>query len=290
MKHILTIISIKELPKGWEDNCPWSAISVKPFSAAAIRAKLPVGVDLHLWEWADFRDRTSARAWGERMARECLKHNATRFYLDAEAEWCGNGVDYPYVAEPYINLVEAVTAFRATAPKVELAYNGFTWANAADGRKLHDAALIGAFDHWVPMCYGALDDKRFGMRAKLDKYPNLTRMGRIPMLYAGRYDAGGKFIGQDWSQQKRLLGAVGCSEVAWYFGNGSKSRYDDLVEMAMEEIDTSHYVVKRGDSWWALAKTFYNDPTLWPALKKFNGEPVLSVGIRLKIPEKSELA
>lgn len=303
MKHVLTPISISELPVGWEKNFPFSALSVKPFKAAAARALLPKGIDLHLWEWASFTSIETARAWGKKMAEHCAAYGATRFYIDFEAEATGEG-KFPIVKEPYKNLLEAVTAFHLHASAdVELVYNGFTWSRTEDGRKLHDADLMKLFDAFCPMIYqetrAELDNKQFGFVAKLDKYKNVPGLKRIPMVYAGRY-VDGKYIGQKASDLIDKVIETKPDEVAWYFGNDSKSRYFELVNeikqmnAALEGGTPSQventYTVVRGDSWWGIADRAYGDGPLWKKLREANGgKTALHPGDVIVLPKKEIL-
>lgn len=293
MKHILTPISIDELPSGWQKDFPFAALSVKPYKAAAACALLPAGVELHLWEWASFKTPEQARDWGAKMGLACAKYGATRFYIDAEAEWSGEE-NFAPTKEPYRNLAEAVAAFYLACPEgCELAYNGFTWSRTKDNRKLHDRDLIKTFHAWVPMIYGALEDEKFGFVAKLDKY-NIEGQLKIPMLYAGRYDKDGKFIGQDWKVQKKLLLAYKPVECAWYFGNGSKSRWAELVGMVKEigaamPVDVpkrpEQYTVRPGDSWWGIADKIYGKGSLWRKLKEANDNTTLDPDDIILLPE-----
>ena len=298
IRNILAPITVGELQPGWESqDFPFDALSVKPIKAATARALLPKSKDLHLWEWFGAKNRFDSRVWGEKMANYCAKFCATRFYINCEAEWSGSAEGFPFVAEPYANLMEAVLAFRAHAPAgTELAYNGFPWNRNSAGQKLHDADLIKTFDQWVPQIYSALYDKQSGFIAKTDKYKALTSVARVPMLYAGRFGTDGKFIGQDWRDQKALIGISGVREVAWYFGNGSKPRYNDLVAMVNElngRVPTSastDYTVVSGDSWWGIANNHYRDGSLFAALKKANNSPpMLHPGDVIRLPTKEEL-
>lgn len=296
MKYILAPITIDELPLGWEKDFPFHALSVKPMKAAAARKLLPPGVELHLWEWCSFRNQLEARAWGTKMGLACAQHGAKRFYMDAEGEWAGSE-GYPITANPYTNLLEAVTSFFLAAPAgTELAYNGYDWSRTSDGRKLLDKDLVKLFHAWVPQIYSALTDKRFGFAAKLARY-DIAGQLRVPMLYAGRYDKGGQFVGQSWKEQKTMIEMHKPPEVAWYFGNGSKSRYKELLAMVKEplldlSVDPASdiYVVRPGDSWWRIADHAYDDGGLWAALKKANGDPdKLNPGDKIKLPKKEDL-
>ena len=195
--------------------------------------------------------------------------------------------------------MEAVLAFRAHAPTgTELAYNGFTWSRNSAGQKLHDSDLIKCFDQWVPQIYSALYDKNAGFIAKLDKYKSISTLKRVPMLYAGRFGPDGKFIGQEWKEQKDLIEKSNPDEVAWYFGNGSKPRYAELVVMVNElngtvkvpGTDLTKYTVVHGDSWWGIANNVYKDGSLFAALKKANGSPLmLHPGDDIVLPKKEDL-
>lgn len=297
MKHILAPITIDELPLGWAKDFPFHALSVKPMKAAAAVKLLPPGVELHLWEWCSFRNQIEARAWGTKMGLECAKYGAKRFYMDAEGEWAGSE-GFPITANPYTNLLEAVTAFFLSAPTgTELAYNGYDWSRTSDGRKLLDKDLVKLFHAWVPQIYSALSDKRFGFAAKLARY-DIPNQLRVPMLYAGRYDkTSGAFIGNSWKEQKALIEKHKPPEVAWYFGNGSKSRYAELCAMVREPLldnkvdeKANLHTVIPGDSWWALADHLYGDGKLWPRLKTANGNPKeLHPGDKIKVPKKEDL-
>ena len=107
---VLTIIKVSELPKGWREDFPFSALSVKPNQAALARSLLPKGKELHLWEWAPFKTPEQGRAWGRRMALECAAHGATRFYVNAEAEW--SGVEgFPRTEAPYASMIECMEGY-----------------------------------------------------------------------------------------------------------------------------------------------------------------------------------
>lgn len=290
MKHVLAPISTKELPDGWEANFPFYALSVKPFGAAAALALLPKDKELHLWEWADFTNKEEARAWGKKMAGYCAKYKAKRFYINCEAEWAGMH-GYPWTSEPYQNLVEAVASFILHAPEdTELVYNGFSWSRTDDGRKLHDKDLIKLFDAWCPMIYQKTRRELDETIKKLDKY-KIPGQKRIPMFYAGRYEHG-VFNGQKVQDLADLVAQSKPDEVAWYFGNGSKSRYFELVaELPMidGEIPPSHiettYTVVRGDSWWGIANKAYNNGSLWFKLKDANGGKPLHPGDKVVLPK-----
>ncbi len=61
-----------------------------------------------------------------------------------------------------------------------------------------------------------------------------------------------------------------------------------------EEYDfteTVTYEVKKGDSWWRIAKSFYGDGRLHARLKEMNGSPkMLHPGDSITIPDRDALA
>lgn len=226
---------MSELPEGWESDFPFAALSVKPSQASGaklaldkINSKRATGhkVELHLWEWCDFTNKDTARAFGKKMALACLTYGATRFYANAEAQWAGVE-DYAYTAEPYQNMSEFMVMFYLLCPEgCELVYNGFSWARTSDGRKLHDAYMIRGFNGWCPMIYGtsAANIVR-GFDVKLAKYSTTTpNTKRIPMIGVGRIDEQGAVWGY-WRETFKAIQRHRCEEVAFFFGNGAKSRY-----------------------------------------------------------------
>lgn len=222
---VLTIIKMSELPAGWNKDFPFSALSVKPNQAALAKTyldRMNPRPKLHLWEWAPFKDETSAKAWGRKMALACATFGATRFYVNCEAEW--SGVEgFPRTDNPYANLFECMVSFYLHCPEgCELVYNGFSWARTSDGRKLHDADLIRGFYAWCPMIYGTSPRAVVqGFATKLDKYKGVKR---IPMIGVGRIDKDGAVWGH-WPETLAAIRRHKPDEVAFFFGNGAKPRY-----------------------------------------------------------------
>lgn len=247
MKTILTIVKMSELPNGWAEDFPFDALSVKPSQAALARVyvdRINRGrapgkeVELHIWEWCGFTNQDSARAFAERMAKVCNAYGATRFYANAEAEW--SGVEkFPRTETPYINMFEFMVKFYLLCHEgCELVYNGFSWSRTGDGRKLHDADLIKGFYAWCPMIYGVTPgDITKGFASKLDKYamtaPNTKR---IPMIGVGRIDDRG-FVWGHWKATREAIKRHKPDEVAFYFGNGAKSRYFGAHEHHQAVVD-----------------------------------------------------
>lgn len=226
MKSILTIIKLRELPEFWYKDFPFDALSVKPAVAAKARLMLPAGKDLHIWEWVPCKTPAEGRAWGQKMAEACRRHGATRFYVNAEAEW--SGVEkFPRTEDPYGTMLAIMEGFYLFAPDgCELLYNGFSWARTSDGRLLHDDAMMRAFHGWAPMCYGTSVDTVTGhILTKTNKYkkgaPSLVRS---PMVGVGRTDDKGRRWGH-WASTLAALRKVNADEVNFFFGNGARNRY-----------------------------------------------------------------
>lgn len=226
MKSILAIIKLSELPEFWYKNFPFDALSVKPTVAAKARLMLPVGKELHIWEWFPCKTPTEGRAWGQKMAEACARHGATRFYINAEAEW--SGVEkFERTNDPYNTLLAAMEGFYLFAPDgCQLFYNGFSWGRTSDGRLLHDADLMRAFHGWSPMCYGTSAVTVTGhILNKTNKYvKGAPATIRCPMVGVGRVDDKGQRWGH-WTSTLAALKQVRADEVAFFFGNGAKSRY-----------------------------------------------------------------
>lgn len=231
MKTILTIIKLSELPEFWYKDFPFDALSVKPSIAKQARLLLarvpaPAHPELHLWEWFPCRTPNEGTTWGRKMAEACVAHSATRFYVNAEAEW--SGVErFARTDDPYETLLAAMTAFYLHAPDgCELFYNGFSWARTSDGRKLHDAAMMRAFAGWCPMIYGTSPGTIVeGFRSKLNKYrKDCPSQIRTAMVGVGRVDREGRRWGF-WEPTVRAARAMEADELAFFFGNGARSRY-----------------------------------------------------------------
>lgn len=213
VRPILTIISPKELPPGWEkDADAFAAIS------ARLDALPATPLATQGWAWVRARDVHEASKEGRAHGLACAKYGLTRWYANAEAEWAG--VErFPRTPAPYAALRAYALAWRIYAPpECELAYNGFSWNRTSDGRRLHDRVLMGAFDVWSPMCYAAVERTAVD---KIRKYPDLRP---CPMFGVGRIDKNNQVWGR-WEETRAVLDATGVDEFAWFFGNGARAQF-----------------------------------------------------------------
>jgi nucleoid-associated protein YgaU len=63
--------------------------------------------------------------------------------------------------------------------------------------------------------------------------------------------------------------------------------FKKVPEELFDQVETSLYIWKYGDSYWALASKYYGDPTLWWVIAGFNKKPsetILKIGDEIKIP------
>lgn len=253
MKRTLTVVSIKELPDGWQEDFPFEALSVKPsrrlvfgekdFDDAGRQLKVsdgwvnqvaeaqrlvPPGVEVHVWEWFPAKTPAEGKAFGERMGKLCAKHGIKRFKIDAEAEWAGVE-GFAKTDAPYATLFEFASQFYLFAPEdCELWFNGFSWAATSDGRKLYDLELLKVFKGRLVMTHGTDAGSLLKSgRSKLSKWPGIPV---VMQMGVGRIDSQGAVWGF-WPVYKKLLAEYEkltgkpLTEVDWYFGNGAKSRY-----------------------------------------------------------------
>jgi len=255
MKRTLTIVSLKELPAGWQQDFPFECLSVKPFrrlltkekapldmnghplavssgwvdQIAEAKALVPAGVEVHVWEWFGAKNVAEGKAWGQKYGRLATKHSIKRFKIDAEAEWSG-GDGFPETKEPYATLLEAVQQFYLYAPEdCELVFNGFSWSRSSFGHKLYDMDLLKLFTGGrCVMTHGTEPQGllRSG-RTKLAAWPGIKV---VMQMGVGRKDSTGRIWGF-WSVYKRLLAEYKdltkseLTEVDWYLGNGAGYRY-----------------------------------------------------------------
>ncbi|MEK9721974.1 MAG: hypothetical protein VW405_00640 [Rhodospirillaceae bacterium] len=228
MRPILTIFDLGNFPKGWEQEMSrFAAVSVRDdclprYKRAMLLAGSAHENELQGWAWVRARTVQEAQEEGRKHALLCASYGLTRWYVNCEAEWAG--VErFPKTPTPYKALRAYAMAWRIYAPsECQLAYNGFSWARTSDGRKLHDAALMQAFDVWAPMVYG---NDREGIRrsfpGKVNKYPFLQP---CPMLGVGRVEKGDGSVWGYWDVHAELLEAHKVREFCWFFGNGAKDQ------------------------------------------------------------------
>lgn len=249
MKPILTIFSLANFPSGWEKSMHYfHALSVRAdclpaYTRAMDKAGEGGSGELHGWAWIRARTVAEAREEGKKHALLCSSYGLKRWYANAEAEWAGVE-KYPRTLTPYNALRAYALAWRIYSPAdCQLAYNGFSWGRTSDGRKLHDAALLGAFDVWCPMVYGnnrSIIEKTFWL--KVGKYTGIVPI-LCPMLGVGRRDAAGDVWGF-WDTHEELLARHGIQEFCWFFGNGAKKQlleghrdHPALVTLAREAAE-----------------------------------------------------
>lgn len=241
MKRTLTVVSIKELPPGWQADFPFEYLSVKPNrkllpgepavqgvskgwvdQIAEAKRLVPPEVQVHVWEWFPAKNPAEGKAFGERMGKLCARHGIKRFKINAEAEWAGVE-GFARTAEPYATLFEFASQFYIFAPEdCELWFNGFSWSATSDGRKLYDVDLLKAFKGRLVMTHGTDPGSLLkSARDKLAKWPTIPV---IMQMGVGRRDDQGRVWGF-WPTYKRIISEFKFTEVDWYFGNGAKSRY-----------------------------------------------------------------
>lgn len=257
MKRTLTVVDLKELPKGWQSNFPFEYLSVKPNrkvigknkegrssvgwvdQIAEAKRVVPTGVEVHAWEWFPATTVAEGKAFGERMGKLCTLHGLKRFYIDAEAQWSG-GEGYPATKEPYATLFEFAVQFYLWAPEgCQLWFNGFSWSRASSGAKLYDADLLRCFAGRCVMTHGT---DRVSLlktaRSKMSSWPGIKV---IPQFGVGRKDKATGAVWGFWDVHKKILDEFKPDEVNWYMGNGAGDQYfgghkdhPPLVECARE--------------------------------------------------------
>ena len=254
MKRTLTVVSLKELPPGWQDDFPFEYLSVKPNrrllfgekdfddlghqlrtsdgwvdQIAEAKRLVPPGVEVHAWEWFGARNVAEGKAWGQKHGKLATKHKLKRFKVDAEAEWSG-GDGFPETTEPYATPFEAVVQFYLFAPEnCELVFNGFSWARSSFGHKLYDEDLLRSFTGGRLVMTHGTNRAALGKtaRAKLKAWPGIPV---IMQMGVGRKAKDGAIWGF-WDVYKgvlrdyeKLTGRP-LAEVDWYMGNGAGYRY-----------------------------------------------------------------
>lgn len=255
MKRTLTVVSLKELPEGWESDFPFEALSVKPYrklilkerapldetghpmaasggwvdQIAEARARVPKGVEVHAWEWFGARNVAEGKAWGQKYGKLAARHKLRRFKVDAEAEWSG-GDGFPETIEPYATLFEAVVQFYLFAPEdCELVFNGFSWSRSSFGHKLYDNDLLRSFTGGRCVMTHGTDEAALlkSGRSKLSSWPGIKV---VMQMGVGRRDDKGRVWGfwpvyQQLMREYPKLTGTELTEVDWYFGNGARDRY-----------------------------------------------------------------
>lgn len=266
---ILTLISEKELPVPTETQ-GWMArfltldprvVYLRHFSAINLKfvgydrgfGKVidQAGCERHAWEYLVMRSLEQAEKLARVLAAKCTQHRIRVFNANAEAGWSGTD---PYEAypNPYYVMQRFIQVFRTCAPTyTQLWYNGWSWAQTKDGRRLHDAALVSLFDAYSPMNYGtSAEEIEEHWEGKCFKYlDRLPQCPVIPMTGCGRVDDKGRIWG-DWKVHKQLLTTTPVAGWSIFFGNGARTqmlgghvRHPALVACVQDLRDSSGWEV-----------------------------------------------
>lgn len=106
---------------------------------------------------------------------------------------------------------------------------------------------------------------------------------RISDITYGEKDGTGDVYATITMRKHRILSAIQISNN----NTGNKTRATEKTTVAIE-----NYVIKKGDTLWAICRKFYGEPTLYSKLASYNGiknPNLIYAGNVLKLPDKSLL-
>ena len=234
---VITSWREKYLPPGWAKKAKaagFHAVSHKiadgtgafqPMEAISVFEKADAaGLRRHGWGWHNLRNPAEAQAEAVNAAQLARQHGVDVYWVNAEKVWAGTE-DQPKTENPPREMLSFVDTFRANAPGVKLAFNGYSGAHTSDGRPLATQQVISAFDYFAPMNYGTKSStiaNKFRTRGARAKQAGT---GYAPMFGTGRVDKSGNTWGF-------ALGPDGLIELvaqdkpdimAFWYGPGSEN-------------------------------------------------------------------
>ena len=224
---VITSWREKYLPPGWAKKAKaagFHAVSQKiadgtgafqPAEALSVYAKADAaGLKRHGWGWHNLRNPGEAQAEAVNAAQLARQHGVGVYWVNAEKVWSGTE-DQPKTENPEREMGTFVDTFRANAPGIKLAFNGYSGEKTSDGRRLATPELLAQFDYFAPMNYG-------------------TKVGTISNKYRTR-SARAKAAGVGFAPMHGT-GRVANNGAVWGFAGGPEG----LV--ALELADPSDYL------------------------------------------------
>ena len=236
-KLVITSWREKYLPPGWAKKARaagFHAVSQKivdgksafqPQEAASVFAKADAaGLTRHGWGWHNLRNPADAQAEAQVAAQLARQYGVRVYWVNAEKVWAGTE-DQPKTENPPREMLTFVDTFRANAPGIKLAFNGYSGTKTSDGRPLATPQVIGAFDYFAPMNYGTKASTiahKFRSRSARAK---AAGTGYAPMFGTGRVDKSGNVWGFALGPDGLIeLSAEDTPEMmAFWYGPGSEN-------------------------------------------------------------------
>ena len=175
------------------------------------------------WGWHNLRTPAEAQAEAVNAASLARDFGVDVYWVNAEKVWAGTE-DQPKTPNPPREMLTFVKTFRANAPGVELAFNGYSGEKTSDGRPLATREVLQAFDYFAPMNYGTKASTVANKYRTRSARAKAAGVKYAPMFGTGRVDNKGNV----WGFALGPNGLIALNEedradiMAFWYGPGSE--------------------------------------------------------------------